>query len=73
MRQKRTNQKKKVGGGGEGRGERKEEKRCKKNKQYALGKIRPWKRKSKHPVPNIQGMNGKTGVPVEKNPLVGCS
>ena len=66
-------QQKKGVGGGEERGEPKAEKRCKNNKQYALGKIRPWKRKSKNPVPNIQGDEWENWSTRRKNPLVGSS
>ena len=61
MRQK-ENQKRKRGGKRETKREETKlkmmqgkNKQTKKPKQYALGKVRPWKRKSKYPVPNIPG------------------
>ena len=77
MRQKKKNNKKrrKKGGGerGGGREEGKERKKRDARKKYALGKIRPWKRKSKNPVPNIPGDEWENRSTRRKKPLVGCS
>ena len=82
MRQKRTKKQKKKGGGREDGNERKttelkmmqgKNKQTKKPKQYALGKVRPWKRKSKNPVPNIPGDEWENRSTRRKKPIVGRS
>ena len=76
MRQKKNNTKtsKKRGDGREegnevGRNQIKDDAR--KNKQYAPGKLRPWKTKSKNPIPSIPGDEWGNRNTRRKNPVVG--